>query len=321
MLTVALCVLWVYGDDAMRLIAGGMVESLSNFDMAMVSDGDATVMRSIGRLTTTVAPILGVMFAAGIVVNVTQVGLVLTPSKLAPKLSHLSPLAGVKRILSVRGWMRLAFGIFKVGVIAVVAYISIVMDAESVMSLATLTTGQTASLMFRVLMRTGAFIAAALLILALAEFAFQKWKHEQDLMMTDQELRDEMKENEGDPEVAQRRRQMQRQMMAQRADNDVPTADVVVSNPTELAIAIRYDPHTMPAPVVVAKGAGVMAQKIRRIALENEIPVVERKPLAQFLYKTVEVGGEVPPDQYQAVAEVLRYVYQLKGKKIPQAAA
>jgi flagellar biosynthetic protein FlhB len=175
--------------------------------------------------------------------------------------------------------------------------------------------------MFRCLIGTGAMIGGALFILAILEYAFQKWKHDQDLMMTDQEVRDEMKDTEGDPQVAARRRQVQRQMMMQRAESEVPQADVVVSNPTELAIAIQYDPVTMPAPIVLAKGAGPLAQKIRRIALENGVPVVERKPLAQILYKTVEVGGVIPADQYQAVAEVLRYVYQMQGKEIPAATA
>jgi len=141
------------------------------------------------------------------------------------------------------------------------------------------------------------------------------------MMMSEQELRDEMKESEGDPQVAARRRQVQRQMMMQRAESEVPKADVVVSNPTELAIAIKYDPTSMPAPIILAKGAGLLAQKIRRIALANGVPVVERKPLAQFLYKNVDVGEVVPSDQYQAVAEVLRYVYQLQGKEIPKATA
>jgi flagellar biosynthetic protein FlhB len=137
--------------------------------------------------------------------------------------------------------------------------------------------------------------------------------------MTDQEMRDEMKESQGDPQMQAKRKQMQRQMMMQRINTDVPGADVVVTNPTELAIAISYKPQEMIAPVVIAKGAGAVAQKIRKIALENGVPVVERKPLAQFLYKSVDVGAAVPAEQYQAVAEVLRYVYQLKGKKLPKA--
>lgn len=180
---------------------------------------------------------------------------------------------------------------------------------------------QIAKAIFECLVGTSLWIGFALFILAILEWAFQKWKHEQDLMMTDQEMRDEMKESEGNPrKTTARRRQVQRQMAMNRMNSEVPKADVVVTNPTELAIAIRYDPQTMPAPIVIAKGAGALAQKIRRLALENGIPVVERKPLAQVLYKTVDVGGVIPIDQYNAVAEVLRYVYQLQGKKIPTAA-
>ncbi|CAN0373485.1 unnamed protein product, partial [Ectocarpus sp. 4 AP-2014] len=159
---------------------------------------------------------------------------------------------------------------------------------------------------------------AALLILALADLAFQRWKHEQDLKMTAQEMKEEMKNLQGDPEIAARRRQVQRQMAQARIGTDVPKADVVVTNPTELAVALQYDPDTMAAPVVLAKGAGVLAQRIRRLALENSVPIVERKPLAQLLYKEVDVNHPVPSDSYAAVAEVLAYVYQLKGKKPPR---
>ena len=205
--------------------------------------------------------------------------------------------------------------------IGIVAYLSIRKYQGPIVSMAAMSVPQIAVTLFDALMGTCVWIGGALFVLAILEFSFQKWKHEQDLMMSDQELRDEMKETEGDPQVAARRRQVQRQMMMQRAETEVPKADVVVTNPTELAIAIQYDPLTMPAPVVLAKGAGVLAQKIRRLALQHSIPVVERKPLAQALYKTVDVGSIVPPEQYQAVAEVLRYVYQLQGKEIPKATA
>jgi flagellar biosynthetic protein FlhB len=211
--------------------------------------------------------------------------------------------------------------LFKVGVIAAVAFLSLRHDHESILGMATMSIPQIARMLFDCLMRTSLWIGGALFALAIIEYMFQRWKHEQDLMMTDQEIRDELKETDGDPQVAARRRMVQRQLMMQRAETEVPKADVVVSNPTELAIAIQYDPLTMPAPMVLAKGAGPLAQKIRRIALENGVPVVERKPLAQVLYKTVDVGGVIPADQYQAVAEVLRYVYQLQGKEVPKAAA
>ena len=135
--------------------------------------------------------------------------------------------------------------------------------------------------------------------------------------MTHQEVRDEMKKLQGDPQIIARRRAVQRQMVLNRIKSAVPKADVVVTNPTELAVAIQYDPEKMAAPIVVAKGAGVLAQRIRRLALENNIPIVERKPLAQLLYKDVDIGKPVPTESYAAVAEVLAYVYQLKGKKLP----
>jgi flagellar biosynthetic protein FlhB len=160
-------------------------------------------------------------------------------------------------------------------------------------------------------------IGVALLILAILDYAFQKWKHEQDLKMTQQEVREEMRNLEGDPQVVARRKAVQRQLVMNRMSDAVPNADVVVTNPTELAVAIQYEPASMAAPVVVAKGAGLMAQRIRKIALENGIPVVERKPLAQALYRDVEINQPVPQERYAAVAEVLAYVYQLKGKKIP----
>ncbi len=319
----ALAALWMLGAPAAEHMAGAMADALSVPRVRPIGTADAAnwLLVSGGRLALATVPILITMLIAGVLVNVTQTGLILSPAKITPKLSNISPLSGAKRILSLQGVMRLGFGMFKVVVIAAVAFVTLRYYRDPILSLASLSVPQIASTLFRSLMGTCVWIGAALFVLAILEYAFQKWKHEQDLMMSDQELRDEMKETEGDPQVAARRRQVQRQMMMQRAETEVPKADVVVSNPTELAIAIQYDPLSMPAPIVLAKGAGVLAQKIRRIALENGIPVVERKPLAQVLYKTVDVGDVVPAEQYQAVAEVLRYVYQMQGKEIPRATA
>lgn len=322
MLMIALAALWSLGGNAASQISSGIVESFTSTSLTIGGTGGASqhLLRYGAKVAIASVPFLLVMMAAGILVNVTQTGLVLSPAKLAPKLSNISPLAGAKRILSIQGLMKLAFGMFKVAIIGVVAYLGLRSYHESLLGMATMSVGQIAKTMFEALLGVCLWIGGCLFILALLEWAFQKWKFEQDLMMTDQEIRDEMKETEGDPQVAARRRQVQRQMAMQQVGSEVPKADVVVSNPTELAIAIKYDPTSMPAPLVLAKGAGVLAQRIRRVALENGIPVVERKPLAQFLYKNVEVGDVVPPEQYQAVAEVLRYVYQLQGKEVPQAA-
>ncbi len=144
---------------------------------------------------------------------------------------------------------------------------------------------------------------------------------EQDLRMTDEEIREEMKSTQGDPALKARRRRVQRELAAQRLQNDVPKADVVVVNPTEIAIAIKYDFATMKAPIVVAKGANQIALRIRQIAIENNIPIVERIPLARSLFKSVQVGQPVPVQEYAAVAEVLKYVYQVQGRPLPTQAA
>lgn len=319
----ALGVLWMMGGPAADHMAGAISDALSNPRMGPLNVADATnwLLTSGARLAIATVPMLIAMLIAGILVNVAQTGLILSPAKITPKFSNISPLSGAKRILSVQGVARLGFGLFKVMVIAAVAFVALRHYRDPILSMAALSVPQIASTLFRCLMGTCVWIGLALFVLAILEYAFQRWKHEKDLMMSDQELRDELKETEGDPQVAARRKQVQRQLMMQRAESDVPKADAVVTNPTELAIAIQYDPLSMPAPVVVAKGAGVLAQKIRRVALENGIPVVERKPLAQALYKAVEVGDVIPAEQFQAVAEVLRYVYQMQGKEIPQATA
>jgi flagellar biosynthetic protein FlhB len=149
------------------------------------------------------------------------------------------------------------------------------------------------------------------------DYAFQWWKQEQDLRMTPQEVREEMKDLQGDPQVIARRRSVQRQLALSRLSTMVPKGDVTITNPTELAVTIQYDPATMKAPIVVAKGAGLVAQRIRRLSLEHGIPIIEKKPLAQALYRDVEVNRPIPSQLYAAVAEVLAYVYQLKGKPLP----
>jgi flagellar biosynthetic protein FlhB len=180
-----------------------------------------------------------------------------------------------------------------------------------------LDTAQFALFLVNIATSTMLWIGFVLLLLAVLDYGAQRWKYEQDLRMTHQEVREEMKNVQGDPQIIARRRAIQRQMVLNRISSSVPKADVIITNPTELAIAVQYDPQEMAAPIVVAKGAGVLAQRIRRLALENNIPVVERKPLAQLLYKEVDIGKPIPTESYAAVAEVLAYVYQLQGKKLP----
>jgi flagellar biosynthesis protein FlhB len=221
------------------------------------------------------------------------------------------------RLFSMASTMRLAFGIFKIIIICAVAYNVLSKRQNDVLALTGLELPQIALYAWEIVLWTSLKIGLALFILAILDYAYQRWKHENDLKMTPQEVREEMRNQQGDPQVLSRRKSVQRQLAMNRMSTSVPKADVVITNPTELAIAVQYDPETMIAPIVVAKGAGVVAQRIRKLALENGIPIVEKKPLAQALYKEVDLNHPIPDQMYAGVAEVLAYVYQLKGKKMP----
>ncbi|HQU47255.1 MAG TPA: flagellar biosynthesis protein FlhB [Pirellulales bacterium] len=283
-------------------------------DVATVSHEFSTV--TLG-LASVLLPLLLVVLAVAVFVNIAQVGLLFVPEKIMPDISRLDPVAGFFRVFSLASVMRLVFGSFKVLLVATVAYVCLSGELDDVLALVALDLAQIGRFLSESLLWTGIKIASALLLLALLDYGFQWWRQEQDLRMTTQEVREEMKNLQGDPQVIARRRAAQRQLVMNRVRSAVPKADVVITNPTELAIAIQYEHGTMAAPIVIAKGAGVLAARIRRLALENGVPIVEKKPLAQLLYKEVEIDHPIPAKLYAAVAEVLAYVYQLKGKTMP----
>jgi flagellar biosynthesis protein FlhB len=262
-------------------------------------------------------PILGLSMLGGALVNIFQIGLLWLPDRIAPDFSRVSLLAGLKRIFSLSGTARLGFGLVKVLIVAGVSSLVLWLRWNEVLRSTGLDVVHLGKFLIDISISVALWVALALLILAIFDYGLQRWKHEQDLRMTHQEVRDEMKNQQGDPQLIARRRAVHRQMVMHRISSSVPKADVIITNPTELSIAVQYDPQEMAAPVVVAKGAGVLAQRIRRLALENNIPIVERKPLAQLLYKEVDIGKPIPADSYAAVAEVLAYVYQLQGRKLP----
>jgi flagellar biosynthetic protein FlhB len=282
-------------------------------------DREGTLTQSYSTLAgmgRAVLPLLGLLLGIAVIGSLLQTGFLYTPSRLAPDVSRLDPLKGLSRIFSLSSLVRLGFGLFKIAIVAGVAVMVLWNKWGEIIGLTALSLPQVAVYLVDLLFWTTVKIAAALLVLALAEYAFQRWKYEQDLRMTTQELKEELKLTQGSPEVAQRRRVL-RQLARQRIRAVVPKAEFVLTNPTELALAIAYDPVKMNAPIVSAKGAGAVARQIRRLALEHGIPIVERKPLAQALYKLVEVNQPIPRQFYQAVGEVLRYVYELKGKPLP----
>lgn len=311
-------ILWMGGTvvAAMGVVAerylGG--DAWLSTDVSTMSHEFSTTMLG---LATAVLPLLLVMLAVAIAINIAQVGLLFVPEKIVPDISRIDPIAGFSRVFSMASVMRLVFGFFKVGLVAAVAYSCLAGEFDDVLSLIALDAGPIGSFLSESLIWTGIKIAGALLLLALLDYGYQWWRQEQDLRMTSQEVREEMKNLQGDPQVIARRRAAQRQLVLNRVKSTVPKADVVITNPTELAIAIQYEHGAMAAPVVIAKGAGVLAARIRRLALENGVPIVEKKPLAQLLYKEVEINHPIPAKLYATVAEVLAYVYQLKGKKMP----
>jgi len=259
-------------------------------------------------------PLLACFFVVGLAVLLAQVGLIFTWQPLMPSLAKINPLSGIMRLFSVRSAMMAAINFLKLMFVCLVAYVTLSGSAGAVLGAAGLDFQDIIVLSASLTFELGMKLAAALLVLALFDFLWQRHRHERDLRMTKEEVKDELRSMEGDPHIKRRRRQLQLQLAMQRLRKDVPTADVIVTNPTHYAIAIKYDSETMEAPKVVAKGADYVALRIRQIASEMGIPTVERKPLARALFETVEVGQYIPEKFYRAVAEILAYIYELTGR-------
>jgi len=320
-LLIAVVLLMTQGKAICVLIYSFAVENLSGDSFLTLehqSDIVPYFIAAVFQFTRQLAIFFSLLVGAAVLVNLAQVGFLWLPKKLAFKPSHLDPIKGFGRIFSMQSVMRLVMGIVKIVICSIVAFFAVIKDIDQILGLIELSDGQISMFLFQTILWVALKMAVALVILAILDYMYQKWKHERDLRMTTQEIREEMKNTLGNPEILQRRRQLQREMAQQRMGQSVPQADVVVTNPTELAVALRWDEKTMKAPIVLAKGAGLLAQRIRRIALEHGIPIVERKPLAQALYKSVEIDQPVPNEYWSAVAEVLAYVYRLKGKNLSQ---
>jgi flagellar biosynthetic protein FlhB len=261
-----------------------------------------------------VLPILLAMAAAALALNLVQVGFLLAPEVLQPQLSRINPLDGAKRLFSIRALVRLAVSLGKLAAVVAVAGISIHAMLPGFLGLMESSVAAIFQRIEESVVVLAFQLSGALVTLAILDFLFQRWKHEQDLRMTKHELREELKQMEGDPLIRQRRREAHRKLAQARELQQVRHADVVITNPTEIAVAIKYDPQTMPAPAVVAKGMGEIAARIRQIAIEYHVPIVERKPLARALYRDVRVGQTIPLEMYEVFVEIMAYVYRLTGR-------
>ena len=256
------------------------------------------------------APVLFAVFFMALATNFLQVGYFVSWKAIMPKFSKMDPIKGISQKLSVRSVVELVKSILKLAIISLIAYISIkgemahlkILYDQSVYKIFT----YMLSISYKIFVRT----LFVMIFLALLDFAFQKWKFAKDQMMTKQEIKDETKQTEGDPLVKSKIRQIQRETARKRMMSEVPNADVVITNPTHLAIAIRYDSLQDSAPMLIAKGAGMIAERIKEIASENKVPIVENKELARSIYKIVDIGEEIPSNFYQAIAEILAYIYK-----------
>ena len=272
----------------------------------------ANTMRDFVKI---VGPFLLMIMFAGVGSNIIQIGGIrFSGHPLIPKFSKLNPLKGFGRIFSKNSVMELFKSLFKVSIISVISYFTIKSHWTEIPPLMGLGVGEILSFMGRVMLEIIFQVLLVMIFLSLLDFAFQKFTYLENLRMTKQEVKDERKETDGNPQIKQRIRTAQMEMARKRMMSAVPEADVIVTNPTHISVAIKYDPLKSSAPYVVAKGAGDIAMKIREIAKEHGVPIVEDKPLARVLHKTVEIGQMIPDNLFKAVAEILAYVYRLKHK-------
>lgn len=260
-----------------------------------------------------VLPFFAFGFIVAILINIVQVGWKVTTKPLQPKADKFNPINGFKRMFSKDSLFELLKSIAKILVIIYVAYTSIKDKADNIFLLYDIPLMQAVILCGTIIIDAGFKISMVYLVIGLLDFAYQKHKFNEDMKMTKQEVKDEYKNTEGNPEIKGRQKQRMREASQRRMMQDVPKADVVITNPTHLAVAIKYDAETAKAPIVLAKGEDYVAMKIREAAKENQIEIVENKPLARMLYANVDIGQEIPPELYQAVAEVLAMVYNMKN--------
>ncbi len=317
MLLAGLAVVWIVMPMLMNRLAEAMIPFLAragSIRIDTVGGYQTMIADTIMRLTAILAIPFGLFILVALVASLAQTGWVFTTTKLGSGLDKLSPMAGLRRLFGVQALVELAKNILKIAVIGAIAVLLIRPRFDGIERLTDVELGGTLAFLHRLLILLMATIVALMLMVAAADWIYQRFTFMRRMRMTKQEVKDEQKQTEGDPMVKARLRSLRIQRARQRMMQAVPMADVVVTNPTHYACALKYEAETMNAPVLVAKGQDLIAIRIRQIAEENEVPVVENPPLARALYATVELDKEIPPEHYKAVAEVISYVFRLKGK-------
>ena len=268
----------------------------------------------LSEMAVIILPIMAIAVIAGVIGNFLQFGLLFTTEPLKFDLTKLDPVKGIKRLFSTRALIELLKSVLKISLIGTVTTMILWINISNVLSLSFKSPWAALITVSKLTVLMGIAASIVLLFIAVLDYFYQKFEYEKNLKMSKQDIKDEYKNTEGDPLIKSKIKQRQREMAMRRMMQEVPQADVVITNPTHYAIALKYDEETMDAPKVVAKGTDFIAQKIKLIAKENDVVMVENRPLARAMYDQVEIGQRIPNEFFKAVAEVLAYVYRVKRK-------
>lgn len=308
-----LVMLRVMGDDLFAHASHLFTQTalrVNEAESLTISSVHLMLIDAIGHLAALSLPVVAGGLAAGLATNFAQGGFTFTPKALAPRAERFNPVTNFKRAFGGNSAIEFVKGIFKLSGIVAVCYGVFVRAITDAPALVGATASHTFMAVGALAYQLGLRAGSVLLLLAALDYGYGWYKHEKSLRMTKQEVKDEFRQQEGDPTIKHLRRRMARALLQRHIAMEVPTADVIVTNPTHYAVALRYNREKHAAPVVVAKGADEMAKRIREIAKTHDVPIVENPPLARTLYRTVETGRTIPPDLFRAVAELLAYVYR-----------
>jgi flagellar biosynthetic protein FlhB len=302
---------WIF--DSLLQVIGGVYGHLDTLRLDAVSEVNAFSVEIFKKVLLILIPFFVPILIAGMAGNIGQIGFEFHGEPMSPKLTRLNPIAGLKKLVSLRSMVEVIKSVIKILFIGGIAFGIVKNETTAMPALMQQEVVDILLFIGRVAFKIFFFVCLALIVLAFLDYAYQRWQYEQSLKMTKQEVKDERRQIEGDPKVKGRIRRVQLELARRRMMEAVPEADVVITNPVHLAVALKFDVAKMIAPTIVAKGSGYVAERIKEIARSHQVPIVENKPLAQALHKMAEIGEFIPVELYRAVAEVLAYVYRLKG--------
>lgn len=312
--TLVLITLGVYVGNSFKATIITFLGSYLNMDLNYNTIKGITFI-AMWRIAMVFLPVVIPITVFGILANYIQVGFMLTGEPLKPQLSKLNPLKGIKRMFSIRTIVDTIKNIIIVILLCYIGYSFVRDNFSYILSIGNLKVGEIPTSFGKIVINIFFKVTIVMIIIALMDYIYQKYTYNKELKMTKQEIKEEYKQQEGDPQIKSKIKQRQREMASKRMMQAVPSATVVVTNPTHIAVALKYEEEKSSAPILVAKGADVVAIKIKEIAKENDVPIIENRPLARLLYEKVELDSEIPDDMYQAVAEILALVYKLKKRK------